>query len=284
MVLAIAIPLGVLSNELNDETIEIIEGFSKMVGAVAVLQLSLKIPVWIGLYEKLPITMWCNGSMGKKKSGKDVGVTLKEIRFNVAWNIWREVAECGVFLIPFFLGSNGQAIPLSALAGIVIALVLGMLIYIASYKMNNKFYLSFFMGGLMLMLSVGLFVGGCHEFEEVWGMTPNVWKITNPNLSHKKLPMAILKPFGYSSSRSVLQICCFWLWLSLGLVLHYFKWSNTKKARADPEFAKGEVVEVVADDEKDIEAAKEDTSSEEEAAVAVEIPQNVDLNEVEVHA
>ena len=44
--------------------------------------------------------------------------------------------------------------------------------------------------------------------------------------------MTILRPFGYSSTRTLLQICCFWIWLALGLFLHFVKWRNTKVARA----------------------------------------------------
>jgi hypothetical protein len=40
-------------------------------------------------------------------------VTLGEIRFNVAWNILREVAECGVFLIPFLLEGTAKAVSCS---------------------------------------------------------------------------------------------------------------------------------------------------------------------------
>ena len=240
-----------------NNTVEIIEGVSKVVAAICILQLSLKMPYWLGLYEKvslLPkesIRTWCSGSYVERTEEKDVGLTLREIRFNVAWNVWREVAECGVFLIPFFLGTGAKAIPLSALVGIAISLVLGLGIYFANTRMNNKFWLAFVMSGLTLMLSVGLFVGGCHEFEEVWGETRDVWVIENPNMSSSQLPMVLLKPFGYSSSRTVLQICCFWCWLAFGLFCHGIKAYKTKgirKMRAQQEAAENENI---FDPEKD---------------------------------
>lgn len=46
-------------------------------------------------------------------------------------------------------------------------------------------------------------------------------------MSHKTLPMAIFKPFGYSSSRTVLQMVCFWTWLALGCGLHFYKWRKS---------------------------------------------------------
>ena len=41
--------------------------------------------------------------------------------------------------------------------------------------------------------------------------------------------MAILKPFGYSSSRTVLQITSFWCWLAVAAMLHAFMIWRTKK-------------------------------------------------------
>ena len=241
VIVAVAIPLGILSNELDPNVVGIIEGVAKVVGAVAVLQLSLKIPFWLGIYKKIPILpwkkhviMWCNGSY-EEKNKEDIGLTLKEIRFNVAWNIWREVAECGAFLLPFFLQGNMLAIPISALVGTVISLILGILIYIANHKMKSKACLAVFMSGLMLQLSVGLFTHGCNEFEQAWGMTMIVYEIENPFWYDKALPMTILRPFGYSSTRTLLQLCCFWIWLLFGLLLHYIKWRNTKIALAREE-------------------------------------------------
>jgi high-affinity iron transporter len=237
VIIGVAIPLGILSNELDVRVSQVVEGVAKVVGAVAVLGLSLKIPTWLGLYKKIPLLpwkkhliLWCNGSYEEKTEKDVVGVTLTEIRFNVAWNIWREVAECGVFLIPFFLQGTLEAIPISAFVGTVISTILGLGIYLANHRLENKVWLAAFMSGLMLQLSVGLFTLGCNEFEIVWGMTPTVYEIQGDFWYDKSLPMTILRPFGYSSTRTVLQICCFWIWMAFGLFLHYVKWRNTKIA------------------------------------------------------
>ena len=146
----VAIPLAVLSKNLDDTVATIIEGVSKIVAAICILQLSLKIPKFLGVY-----------ASKKGADGATIGLSLKSIRFNVAWNIWREVAEIGVFLIPFFLqGEGAKAIPLSGLIGIVVGVALGAIIYLANKKMNNKFWLAAFMAILLLFLSTGLFVGG----------------------------------------------------------------------------------------------------------------------------
>jgi len=147
--IAVAVPLALLSRDLDDRVVELIEGISKLVAAVCILQLSLKIPTFLGVY-----------ASKKGEDGRTIGLSLKSIRFNVAWNIWREMAEIGVFLIPFFLGEGALAIPLSGLAGIAVGALLGGLIYYANKAMKNKVWLAAFMAILLLMLSVGLFTMG----------------------------------------------------------------------------------------------------------------------------
>lgn len=228
MIAILAISLSVASKELDNRVIELIEGVSKLVAAICIIGLSLKIPKWLGIY------------VSKKTSDQDggiVGLSIKSIRFNVAWNIWREVAECGAFLIPFMLGGDAEAIPLSALVGLAIGGAIGIGVYFASRNSNDNGKLAFFLAWLTGQLAVGLFVGGCHEFEEVYGETPYVWKIKGDFWQHKKLPMAILKPFGYSSKRTVLQIITFWIGMVTMVGLHYWKWSSSKKIKAEMEAA-----------------------------------------------
>jgi high-affinity iron transporter len=265
--IALIIPLAVLSKDLNDTTIMIIEGISKVVASICILQLSVKIPAWLGLYWKVSILPWKNNEI--KHTDSDV-ISFNEIRFNVAWNIWREVAECGVFLIPFFLGSGAKAIPVSALAGVAVALVLGFGIFTANNRLKSKVSLAFFMSALTLFLATGLFVGGCHEFEEVWGETSEVWAIENPNMSAKELPMAIFKPFGYSSSRTVLQLCTFWLFLSVGLAFHTLKYRGTKDMQQRYAAAYPEKPEATQDIEKQSEGTVPKSEEEIDEAPALD--------------
>jgi high-affinity iron transporter len=96
---AIAIPLAIMSRDFDSRTAKIIEGVSKIVAAICLLQLSLKMPKFFGLY-------YSKAQVKKIKNGETIddsidshGITLKSIRFNIAWNIWREVAECGANLL-----------------------------------------------------------------------------------------------------------------------------------------------------------------------------------------
>lgn len=225
---AVAIPLAVLSKDFDTKTATIIEGVSKLVASICILQLSLKLPQWLGIYKSRKVHI-------SDASIDTFDLSLNSIRFNVAWNIWREVAECGVFLIPFFLnGEAALAIPLSAVVGSIVGFLVGWGIYYANGRMEKKGSLAVFSAGVLLLLSTGLFTSGCHKFEMVYGSTYVIWKL--PEFwGTDRLPMTIFKPFGYSDERTVLQMVCFWGWLIFGLLMHYRKWRITKEVRASIE-------------------------------------------------
>jgi high-affinity iron transporter len=217
VIAVIAIVLAILSNSFDSTVSNIIEGISKIVAAICLLGLALKLPRWLGVL----------GSSKKKPENggeESAGLTIRSIRFNVAWNIWREVAECGVFLVPFFLSGDGLvSVPLSALIGSVIGLLCGLGIYWANKKFTNKMGLTVFAVLLLVSISAGLFSGGCHKLEIEIGMTPQVWEINGNFWKAERLPMTILKPFGYSDTRTVLQIVSYWGWLLLCAGLFYRK-------------------------------------------------------------
>jgi high-affinity iron transporter len=217
LIAVVAISLGLLSHSFDSTTSNIIEGISKIVAAICLLGLSLKLPKWLGV-------LGSTKSRPENGGEESEGLSLRSIRFNVAWNIWREVAECGVFLIPFFLtGDELVAVPLSAVVGSAVGLLCGLGIYWANRKLTNKLGLTVFAVLLLVFLSAGLFSGGCHGLEAEIGQTTQVWEISGSFWSAHRLPMTILKPFGYTDTRTVLEITSFWSWLALSAVLHYSK-------------------------------------------------------------
>uniref|UniRef100_A0A6U3AQK7 Iron permease FTR1 n=1 Tax=Entomoneis paludosa TaxID=265537 RepID=A0A6U3AQK7_9STRA len=222
VIAAIAIPLAILSSNFNNSTSKIIEGISKIVAGICLLQLSLKIPKFLGLY------LSCKP---KKEGVEHEGLTTREIKFNVTWNIWREVAECGVFLIPFFLsGENLKSIPLSAVIGSVVGLAIGLGIYFANQTLkHNKLWLAIFAVLLLVFLSAGLLTGGVHNLEVELGSTKTIWELEGSFWDVNRLPMTVLKPFGYNDSRTVLEICTYWSWLCLSAFLHYRKYKRAPK-------------------------------------------------------
>ena len=76
VIAAIAIPLAIVSSTFDNSTSNIIEGVSKIVAALSLLQLSLKLPRFLGVY----------GSKKKARLNEDgeeeveSGLTLRSIR------------------------------------------------------------------------------------------------------------------------------------------------------------------------------------------------------------
>jgi high-affinity iron transporter len=255
---AIAIPLAVLSRDFNDETAMVIEGVSKIVAAICILGLSLKMPKFFGIYYSKSYVLRGKSETQEIEEEVEHGPSIRSIRFNVAWNIWREVAECGVFLIPFFLTGDGiKDIPLSAFVGSVVGGVICVGIYQANKRMKTTAGLTVFTVGLLLILSTGLFSGGVHKFEMAYGYTPIVWHLDGDLWSVDRLPMTIFKPFGYSDTRTVLQMVCFWAWLSLCLAIH---WRKYKLCRKPPRGDNSVTIEGQGDIE-DVERSEEDAKT-----------------------
>jgi high-affinity iron transporter len=217
VIAATAITLAIISSNFNDTTAKIIEGVASIVASISIMQLSLKLPRWFGVY----------GRTAKATREQDTrlsqdALTIGSIRFNVALNIWREVAECGVFLIPSFLSGNGlETIPLSALIGSCIGLILAAAVYAANQRLKNKLGLAIFAVLLLVILSAGLFEGGFSDLENQLGSTNTVWEIDGDLWDAHRLPMTLLKPFGWDDSRTVLQISSYWCAMLVGALLHY---------------------------------------------------------------
>jgi high-affinity iron transporter len=212
--------IAAVSNELTDKTVpRIIEGVSKCVAALCIAQLSWKIPKWLGVYSS-------------KKGDKDIGLDDKQLRFNVGWNIWREVAEIGVFLIPSFLKGDLTALPISGLIGLAIACVPGAMIHFASKKASRAAPLAKFLAILTAWLSCGLMSGGLHEFEEIVGETADVFYLGDKQTfwDEKLFPLTLFKPFGYRRHPSVLTFLSFWFFAIFIATMHWMKWQDTKRA------------------------------------------------------
>jgi len=62
-----------LLKDFDARTSDIIEGISKIVAAICILQLSLKLPKWLGVYE----------SKKQKNNNGMGGIMLRSIKFNV---------------------------------------------------------------------------------------------------------------------------------------------------------------------------------------------------------
>ena len=82
--------------------------------------------------------------------------------------------------------------------------------------------------------------------------------------------LSFLKPFGYSSKRTVLQITTFWIFLAIGLGYHFLKWNAARTAKANAAEAainkSGASEEAEEEPVKDVEKASEPTLTTKEGS------------------
>jgi len=150
------------------------------------------------------------------------------------------------------------AIPLSAVVGVLVGGIVCVRIYYANHYFRSTKALTVFTVALFITLSTGLFTGGCHNFEKIYGYTPTVYVIEGDFWSIDCLPMTIFKPFGLGDTRTVLQICCFWTWLFFSLILHYFQ---NKKCKKPPSACTNDVTATLA-----VDVESQNTTEEENIA------------------
>jgi len=126
-----------------------------------------------------------------------------------------------------------KAIPLSALIGGAVGLLCGFGIYVANKRLKKKLHMCIFAVLLLVVLSAGLFTGGCYKIGNEIGDLKVVWTIEAEFWSVDRLPMTILKPFGYNDSRTVLEIVCYWSWMALCALLHFRKYLIASRSSSE---------------------------------------------------
>ena len=196
--------------------VEIAEGVSKLVAAFFVAHFSVEIPKWLGLGRSHHDQDDANRI--QNESGL---MSRKMVSANVFWNLLREFGEIGIFLVPAILAGDAVSIPSSGAIGVGIASALGAGYYFGSKWLNKK-YLAIGASTLTGLLATGLFSGALHAFEEVGGETPELYDL-GETMSDKRLPFALLAPFGYSSEPTALQTAAWWSFAAGLTTIHVVK-------------------------------------------------------------
>ena len=248
---AIAAPLYYLNEPIHThgfQAIELTEGISKLISAILMFRISVEVPKILGM-----------GPFANFKTG---AISRCEISTNIVLNVWREVCEIGLFLLPAFLGDQSRVllreIPLSALAGVAIGTAIGALVYAAIRMLKSTRVVAFVTIVITGWLACGLFHGAVTEFESALGgirvngtLLPNN---TFPTEDIFFMPgcadvlakncttwdpnewMSLLVPFGYSPSPSLAELASFWAVVLVLVVTHTLSlccaWRRVAKSKA----------------------------------------------------
>ncbi len=133
------------------------------------------------------------------------------------------VAREGFETVLFLLGAEnegttGSQVVVGGLLGLVVAAVLGMLLYRGGQKINlSKFFT--WTGALLLLFAAGLFGKGVHEFREFFEIeTPliasSLWNITKGPFAEGSTVYDFLNGlFGWSSSPERIRVLAYFAYL-----------------------------------------------------------------------
>lgn len=131
--------------------------------------------------------------------------------------VLREGLETALFLTAAAFQVSAVSLLTGGLIGLGIAVLLGLLIFKASLRLNLSTFFNL-TGLLLLLVAAGLVAHGIHEFQEA-GLVPvlieHLWD-TNSVLSEKSTLGSFLKAlFGYNGDPSLLEVTTYFLYLAV---------------------------------------------------------------------
>ncbi|OGY47221.1 MAG: hypothetical protein A3J62_03460 [Candidatus Buchananbacteria bacterium RIFCSPHIGHO2_02_FULL_38_8] len=205
---------------------EIFEGVTMLVGAVLLTTMI----IWMMKQKQMMVKL-------EDKVATEIGEAHKFGIFSLVFiAVLREGVETVIFLEAANFVSSGNNL-VGALAGIIAAIFVGYLMFVAARRINIKKFFNV-TSILLILFAAGLIAHGIHEFEEA-GVIPividHVWDI-NPTLNpdgsypffHEKgYGGSILTGlFGYNGDPSLIEVFSYIVYIVIVLIL----WKNTKIA------------------------------------------------------
>lgn len=217
---------AISDHEGVDHGVEAGEAVSKLIGALVVSTLTLKLPKWFGL---------SNYKDNSKQKGIDDAEieSPKVMAMSLFWNILRETIEAGVLsALTIVLAEDGlEYWPESVGVGIAIAVGIGGSLAIAAIYFSTKV-----IGLLAILISqllaVGLYTGAAGAFEEIYGdehdgqTSKVIWDLEDTNEGFTLGGFAFM---GLSSEWTELKLSVFIIFhillASLSIWKHYYGYS-----------------------------------------------------------
>jgi high-affinity iron transporter len=161
-----------------------------------------------------------SGSMGKRleadvnKASQLLG--SRTALFGLSFlAVGREGFELALFLTAIQMTAHGFQTILGAILGLVVAAVLGWVMFSSSNRLSLRYFFGI-TNILLVLFAAGLLAHGVHEFNEAGLIPPmieNIWNI-NPIVDESKsLGQLLVALFGYNGDPSLTEILAYGLYL-----------------------------------------------------------------------
>lgn len=199
-------------------TEQLFEGLTMIIGSILVTTLI----VWV--MHRQNISEHLNNQIAKHlDEAKPWGIF-----FMILIAVLREGVEMVIFIQSINIVSQGNSL-LGVILGIIIAVGLGIALYLGSLKINLKKFFTI-TGAILILFAAGLLIHGVHELQEA-GILPifveQVWNINNILNENGHLGSFLRHLFGYNANPSLLEVITYVLYM---LGISYF-WRRSSRQK-----------------------------------------------------
>ena len=134
--------------------------------------------------------------------------------------VFREGVETALFLSAAAFATSEMDTLVGAIAGLLIAALVGYLIYGAALRLNLRAFFNV-TSILLLVFAAGLFASGIHEFQEA-GLLPiiteHLWNTNALIAGDSTLGEVLHTVVGYNASPSLLEVIGYWAYWAFALI------------------------------------------------------------------
>jgi hypothetical protein len=197
-VLTIAITatlIGLSTRNLDTRMVSVVSGLSRFMASTVCFFISFKIPKWLGVYHSERI-----------EYGEPVGKTTTVLGFNVRWSLFSHFFQVYFYLLPFYCGVHPATIPISAVVGCIVGIVLGKITYWGRTRFKKKKLL------IAIAFAAGLSILSAAAMAQGVYFVQTVWKRTDPTMSYMALFWTV-----------------FVSWLAIEAIVHVALWRISKR-------------------------------------------------------
>lgn len=167
------------------------------------------------------------GELRKQVDRSLAGGTVLGLASIVFIGVVREGLETALFLLAVVFDSSAASTAIGAFSGLALAIVLGYLIYRGGERINLRLFFQV-TGGLIIVVSAGLFAKGVHELQEagVFGtLHAPVWNVeSNPIIGHGQFTNFLKGFLGWSPDPSIEQFAV-WVFYVV-MACWFFYWNG----------------------------------------------------------
>lgn len=211
--LGVAVVIQLVGMELEGRAEQIFEGATMFLAVVVLTGMIF----WMHYQARLIKTSLERNVQDAVETGNRWGLML--VAFIA---VFREGVETALFLSAAAFASDGQGTIIGAFLGLAAAVLIGLLIYASTARLNIRLVFNI-TSVLLLLFAAGLLANGIHEFQEA-GLIPTVigqlWDTNNLVDENSSLGQMLNAVVGYNGDPSLEEVVGYfgyWIAVLLGL-------------------------------------------------------------------